>query len=71
LTAGETVVHVPMIGRGGGVGVIEIHGLHTEGMTNRKSFERPVGALKAMIKDKDFRWNIHLCLQTIINNNHR
>jgi len=57
------VVYVPIMGRGGGVGVIEIHGLQADGVTNVKNFERPVGALKAMISAKDFRLQSSKILQ--------
>ena len=52
---GDNVVYVPMMGKGGPVGIIEIHGLYSEGISNKGSFERPVSALKAMIAASDFK----------------
>ena len=61
-TKGESVVYVPLLGKGGAVGVAEIHGLLTEGVTNTKSYERPSGPLRAMIEAKDYKFadNIRL-----------
>ena len=56
LSAGESVVQVPLLGRGAGVGVIEIHGLNTEGITFSQNFERNVDALRSMIRVRDFRF---------------
>jgi len=53
---GESVVYVPLLGKGGPVGVIEIHGLYLEGITDKSSFERPPGPLKAMINAGDFKF---------------
>ncbi len=53
---GETVVFVPMFGRSGPVGVIEIHGLYSEGITNTGNYERPTGPIKAMIAASDFKY---------------
>ena len=54
LESGETVVHVPLLSRGGGVGVMEIHGLQTEGLSIMSKFERDNSALMSMIKNKDY-----------------
>ena len=55
ITSGDAVVYVPLMGSGGGVGIVEIHGLHNEDMSDLKLYERPVAALRAMITAKDFR----------------
>ena len=55
-TSGETVVYVPLLGKGGGVGVLEIHGLFSDGITDNTSFERPVQAIKSMIDAKDYKF---------------
>jgi hypothetical protein len=39
----------------GSVGVIEIHGLYSAGITNSSSFERPPAPLKSMIANKDYK----------------
>ncbi len=52
---GETVVYVPITCASGPVGVMEIHGLYSAGITNTSSFERPQAPLKAMIAAKDFK----------------
>lgn len=51
---GDSVVYVPLLGLGSGMGVIEIHGLCSNGITSLSSFERPTAAIKAMIEAKDF-----------------
>jgi hypothetical protein len=55
ITAGDAVVYVPLIGTGGGIGVVEIHGLQSENVSDKSLYERPVGALKMMIHAKDYR----------------
>lgn len=37
------------------MGILEIHGLQSEGVTNNRNYERPIGALQAMIAAEDFR----------------
>ena len=44
---GETVVYVPITCASGPVGVVEIHGLYSAGITNTSSFERPPAILIA------------------------
>lgn len=53
-TEGECVVYVPLLGIGSGLGVIEIHGLCSNGITSLSSFERPTAAIKAMMEAKDY-----------------
>lgn len=54
--SGESVVYVPLLGKGGGVGILEIHGLFSDGITDNTSFERPVQAIKSMIEAKDYKF---------------
>jgi hypothetical protein len=48
------VIYVPLLGSGG-VGVVEIHGLQSESVSDMSAYERPTGALKLMIHAKDYR----------------
>lgn len=52
---GDNIVYVPMIGNNSVQGVIELHGLHAEGITSPKIFERSGTALRAMIGAKDYK----------------
>lgn len=54
LAHGDNVVFVPLIGLSSKQGVLEIHGLHVKGVTDPKLFQRPINAIKAMIRAKDF-----------------
>lgn len=44
------------------MGLIEMHGLQTAGVTDPKSFERPIGAIKAMIDARDYKFKDNLKL---------
>ena len=55
-TDGDSVLYVPMCGQASDVGVLEIHGLYAEGVTDMARAQRPNGALKAMIAAKDYRF---------------
>jgi hypothetical protein len=55
-------VYIPLTGLGGAVGLVEMHGLQTEGVTDPKSFERPIGTIKAMIDAKDYKFKDNLKL---------
>ena len=54
-TQGDSVVYVPLIGQRSDVGVIEIHGFYTQGVTDLTRSERPTGVLKSMMHNKDYR----------------
>lgn len=56
LHGGETVVYVPLLGKRGGVGVIEIHGLVTPGLTDLSQYRRNSNLIEAMIVRNDFRF---------------
>jgi len=56
LRTGETVTYVPLLSRGGGVGVMEIHGLQTSGLTSHRKYERDTSALEAMVQAEDLRY---------------
>ena len=56
LHGGETVVYVPLLGKRGGVGVIEIHGLVTPGLTDLSQYRRNSNLIEAMIARQDFRF---------------
>jgi hypothetical protein len=58
---GDTVLYVPLWGINSDVGIIEIHGVTTESLSDHTKAERPVEALKAMIAAKDFRF-IYTCI---------
>ena len=49
-------MYVPLLGRGGGVGVIEIHGLLLNGFTDNSKSERSEKVLSAMIASQDYRF---------------
>ena len=54
LSPGESIVYVPLLGKGSGIGIIEIHGLLTEGITELSNFERSSNFVKSMIAAEDF-----------------
>jgi hypothetical protein len=56
LIEGETVVYVPLIGRAGGLGIIEIHGLISQSLSNMANYERSTDVLRAMIDAKDYNF---------------
>jgi len=56
LTQGEAVVYVPLLGKRGGVGCLEIHGLFSEGLTDPSQYHRKTNVLRAMIAKQDFRF---------------
>lgn len=55
ITVIDTVVHVPLIGRIGGIGVLEISGLYVQGLSTYKACERSPLMLEAMIDAKDYK----------------
>jgi hypothetical protein len=55
-TDGDSVLYVPLLGQMSDVGVLEIHGLYAEGVTDMARAQRPNAALKAMIAAKDYRF---------------
>jgi hypothetical protein len=59
LPSGESVVYVPLLASAGGIGVIEIHGLRTPGVTDTKNFERSPDLLRALISAKDYSFMNH------------
>jgi len=56
LGSGEAVVYVPLLGERGGMGVMEIHGLFSDGITDPRRYERKVNAVQAMMAKQDFRF---------------
>jgi hypothetical protein len=52
----DNIVYVPLLGRGGGVGVVEIHGLLLDGFTDNSKSERSESVISAMIAAQDFRF---------------
>jgi len=62
ITVVDTVVHVPLIGRIGGIGVLEISGLYVEGLSTYKACERNPNMLEAMIDAKDYKYAVCLCV---------
>ena len=65
ITMGEAVVYVPLLSKRGGVGILEIHGLHSEGLTDPLQYQRRTAALKAMIAAQDYRFQDSLRLWRI------
>lgn len=57
-TEGETVVYVPLLGGNGktAVGLIEIHGLVMEGVTDFAKYRRPESLIRTMIERKDYKF---------------
>ena len=55
-TDGDSILYIPILGRKSDVGVIEIHGLYAEGVTDTRKAQRPAGALQAMLAAKDYRF---------------
>lgn len=64
---GETIMYVPLIGRAGGMGIIEIHGLISKSFTNLKRFERNPEVIRAMIAAKDYSFMDHTRLYRLPN----
>ena len=56
ITSGEAVVYVPLLGKRGGVGCIEIHGLFSDDITDLGRYERKTAALHGMILKQDYRF---------------
>jgi Ca2+-dependent lipid-binding protein len=56
ITSGEAVVYVPLLGKRGGVGCVEIHGLFSDELTDPARYERRTAALHSMILKQDFRF---------------
>jgi hypothetical protein len=57
-TEGETVVYVPLMGGNGrtAVGLIEIHGLVMDGVTDFTKYRRSDGVIRTMIEKKDYKF---------------
>ena len=57
-TEGETVVYVPLLGGNGrtAVGLLEIHGLVLEGVTDFAKYKRPENVIRTMIEMKDYKF---------------
>lgn len=49
------VLYVPLFGLNHDIGIIEIHGILTEGLSDSNKAERSTVSLKSMIEAKDFR----------------
>ena len=56
---GETVIFVPLIGRTGALGVVEIHGLQSPTVTNTANFQRDTSLMKSLIAAKDYSFVEH------------
>lgn len=56
ITAGESIVYVPLIGRAGPVGVIEIMGFVLDDITDVSRLQRSPKVLQAMLRAKDYRF---------------
>ena len=58
MTEGETVVYVPLLGGNGriAVGLLEIHGLVMEGVTDFSKYERSDSVIRTMLEHKDYKF---------------
>ena len=48
------MIYIPLLGRTGGLGAVEIHGLQSPNLTNTDNFKRDTSLLKALIDAKDY-----------------
>lgn len=51
----DTLVYVPLLGRMGGIGVVEICGMFVDTLSTYENSERDSSVIKAMIANSDYK----------------